>query len=174
MFPNRFVADSLTGAPLPRPSTHRHKGRRPDVTHLAAVRTEQLCFPLPSLFILPSTSSDTGQGRGALPGSGLQVLGVEGRWMGRRAAFIDTPACAGSQRHPRPSQHKHTASLLCRGLSLKWPGGFDGTSCLLQKQGVFVHRYIRYPFSEGMAPLGQIRAGYPRTGQASAGEGLQG
>lgn len=27
-----------------------------------------------------------------------------------------------------------------------------------------MHRYIRYPFSEGMGPLGQIWAGYPHTG----------
>ena len=29
---------------------------------------------------------------------------------------------------------------------------------------MFVHRYIRYPFSEGTGPLGQIWAGYPHTG----------
>lgn len=69
---------SLTDAALPRPYTHCHKGRRADATHLATVWTEQLCFPLTSLFILPGTSSNPGQGRGTLPGSGLQALGAPG------------------------------------------------------------------------------------------------
>lgn len=46
-------------------------------------------------------------------------------------------------------------------------GGVRGglwTSGLLQKHSVFMHRYIRYPFSEGTGPSGQIWAGYPRTG----------
>lgn len=42
--------------------------------------------------------------------------------------------------------------------------GFLQTSCLLQKQDMFVRFYIRYPFSEGTVPLGQIWAGYPHTG----------
>lgn len=42
--------------------------------------------------------------------------------------------------------------------------GFLQTSCLLQKQDMFVCCYIRYPFSEGTVPLGQIWAGYPHTG----------
>lgn len=42
--------------------------------------------------------------------------------------------------------------------------GFQETTCLFQKQGVFVNCYIRYPFSEGTVPLGQIWAGYPHTG----------
>lgn len=83
------------------------------MTHLATVRTAQLCFPLPSLFILPSTSGDTGQGRGALPGSGPQVLGAEGRWMGRRAAFIDTPAPALVARDIRAHRNTNTQRRFC-------------------------------------------------------------
>lgn len=71
------------------------------------------------------------------------------------------------------ARESHSVTLTSRAL-IKVARRLDGTSCLLQKQEVFVHRYIRYPFSQGMAPLGQIWAGYPRTGQASDSEGLQG
>lgn len=91
------------------------------MTHLATAVDRAAVFSFTVAVDSPATSGDTGQGRGSLPGSGLQALGVpgseQGRRIGRRVALIDVPGCAGSHRRPRRSQHKHTASLLCGGLS---------------------------------------------------------